>query len=245
VVRALAVGLVAGAVSGLFGVGGGVVIVPLLVALAGYDQRTAHGTSLTAIGLIALSGATGYGLAGEVDWAVAALMALGSLVGTLAGTRLLAVVPQRHLQVAFAVVLVVTALRMVLGDVDAGTGIDLDGPAAVGMVALGAGVGLLAGLLGVGGGVLAVPVLTLVAGLPLVLAKGTSLAVIVPTAAFGTVRNRRHGTTRLREGLLVGAGGVLSAFAASRVALGLDARLSAVLFAALLVVTAVQLLRRR
>src|SRR5690606_34291561 len=102
-------------------------------------------------------GATGYGLAGEVDWAVAVLMAVGSLGGTVLGTHLLRIVPQRQLQVAFAVVLLVTAVRLVAGDAGDGDGLTLGPATGAGVVALGAGVGVLAGLLGVGGGVLAVP----------------------------------------------------------------------------------------
>jgi uncharacterized membrane protein YfcA len=93
----------------------------------------------------------------------------------------------------------------------------------------------------VGGGVIIVPVLTLVFGLPLVLAKGTSLAVIVPTAVLGTFRNRASGLTAIRPGIVVGLAGVASALLASQLSLGLDPELSAALFAALLLVVAVRL----
>jgi uncharacterized membrane protein YfcA len=113
--------------------------------------------------------------------------------------------------------------------------------AVVGLLLLGVASGVLAGLLGVGGGVIIVPVLTLVFGLPLVLAKGTSLADIVPTAIVGTLRNRSAGLTAIRPGLVVGLAGVTSAFAASKLSLGLDPDLSAALFAVLLLVVAVRL----
>ena len=242
--RSLAVGLLAGAISGLYGVGGGIVIVPLLVLLAGFDQRRAHATSLAAIGIIAVSGTTGYGLAGEVDWAVAALMALGSVAGAVAGTHLLRTLPQRQLQLAFAVLLVVTAVRLAVGDVAEGAGFDLHPLSALGIVALGLAVGVLAGVLGVGGGILSVPVLTLVAGMALVVAKGTSLAVIVPTALVGTLRNRSAGSVESRSAVLVGVGGVVSAFVAARVSLGLDPAVSSWLFAGLLVIVGIRMLRQ-
>lgn len=239
--RSLGVGVVAGAMSGLFGVGGGIVIVPLLVALAAFDQRRAHATSLAAIGLVAVSGTTGYALDGEVDWAVAALMAAGSIGGAVLGTHLLRVLPQRQLQLAFAAVLALTAVRLVVGDTAEGGGFELHPLSGAGIVVLGVAVGVLAGVLGIGGGVLSVPVLTILAGMPLVLAKGTSLAVIIPTSIVGTLRNRRAGNVDGRAAVLVGLGGVVSAFLAARVSLGLDPTVSSWLFAALLAVVAIRM----
>ena len=109
------------------------------------------------------------------------------------------------------------------------------------LVLIGLVAGLFSALFGVGGGIVIVPVLTIVFGLPLVLAKGTSLAVIIPTAVAGTLRNRRTGLTALRPGVVVGLAGVASAVAASQLSLGLDPDLSAALFAVLLVVVAVRL----
>lgn len=245
--RIAAVGVLAGVASGLFGVGGGVVIVPGLVLVAAFGQRLAHGTSLTAIVPIAVVGAAGYATAGEVDVVVAGLVAAGALVGAPLGVAALARVPQRRLQVAFAVLLVLAAARLVMdaGDPTAGAGRGtVDAVGALGYVLTGLASGGLAGLMGVGGGVIIVPLLTLGFGFPLVLAKGTSLAVIVPTALIGTVRNLHHGTTDLRAGLLVGVGGVVTAWLASQVSLGLDPVVSAWTFAALLVLVGVRLVRR-
>ena len=242
--QAVAVGVAAGVASGLFGVGGGVVIVPGLVMVAALDQRRAQGTSLTAIVPIALAGVVGYATGDEVDWPVAGFVAVGAVLGAPIGTSLLRRAPQQVLARGFAALLVLTAVRMVVGDVD-GAGRDgIDAAAALGYATGGLGAGALAGLMGVGGGVVIVPLLTILFGFPLVLAKGTSLAVIVPTAIVGTVRNARHGTTDLRIGGLVGVGGVVTAWLAARVSLDLDPVLSAVLFAALLVLTAVRLARR-
>ena len=233
--RVALVGVLAGLASGLFGVGGGVVIVPGLVLVAAMGQRRAHGTSLTAIVPIATAGAIGYATAGEVDVAAAALMAVGALVGAPLGVAALARTPQRALRGAFGTLLVVTAVRLVV-DTAGGAGREpLDLLGALGYLGTGLLSGGLAGLMGVGGGVVIVPLLTLLFGFPLVLAKGTSLAVIAPTAIVGTVRNLRHGTTDLRAGLLVGVGGVVTAAAASQVSLRLDRTVSAWTFAALLV----------
>lgn len=235
-------GLVAGFTSGLFGVGGGIVIVPALTLLARFPPKLATGTSLTAIVPISIAGAIGYATSGEVDLAYAALVAVGALAGAVAGTRWLETISVPALQLAFSALMVVTAVRLVAGGDGDGTGrTDLTLAVAAGLVLLGAAAGVLAGLFGVGGGVIIVPVLTIVFGLPLVLAKGTSLAVILPTALMGTLRNRTSGLTALRPGVVVGLAGVVSAFAASQVSLGLDPHLSALLFAALLLVVAARL----
>jgi uncharacterized protein len=238
----VAAGLVAGFTSGLFGVGGGIVVVPALTLLARFPPKLATGTSLTAIVPISIAGAIGYATSGEVDGAYAALVALGALAGAVIGTRGLESISVPALQLAFAGLMLVTAVRLVLGDDADGAGrSDLSPAVVVGLLALGLAAGVLAGLFGVGGGIIIVPVLTIAFGLPLVLAKGSSLAVIVPTAIMGTLRNRRTGLTALRPGLVVGLAGVLSALAASQLSLDLDPELSALLFAVLLLVVAIRL----
>ena len=242
--RVALVGVLAGFTSGLFGVGGGIVIVPGLAYLARFPHKLATGTSLTAIVPISLSGIAGYALGSEVDWAAAALVALGSIGGAIVGTHLLVRLSSPLLQVLFAAAMVATAVRMVL---DAGDGAgrpELDLAMAAGLVLLGVASGVLAGLLGVGGGIVIVPVLTLAFGVPHVLAKGTSLAVILPTAVMGTIRNRRSQLTALRPAAIVGLAGVGSALAASQLSLELDPAISQGLFAALIVVVAVRLGRR-
>lgn len=237
----IAAGALAGFTSGLFGVGGGIVIVPALTLLAGFSVKRATGTSLTAIVGISLAGTLGYAHAGEVDWAYSLPIAAGALAGAVLGTRWLRTVSGPALQLTFAVVMVATAARMVTGEADGDGRLALTAATVAGLVALGVAAGVLAGLLGVGGGVIIVPVLTLVFGLPLVLAKGTSLAVIVPTAVAGTLRNRSAGLTALGPAAVVSVAGVGSALVASQISLGLDPDLSARLFAALLVAVAARL----
>ena len=237
------VGVIAGLTSGLFGVGGGIVIVPALVALAGFDTKLATGTSLTAIVPISISGAIGYAIADEVDWAAAACVAAGAGAGALVGTHLLRRIDASRLQLLFAFAMLATAVRMVVetGDGDGRTTLTLLGGAALVLVGLGSGV--LAGLLGVGGGILIVPALTIGFTIPLALAKGTSLAVIIPTAILGTVRNRKVGLTAIKPAAVVGCAGIASALLASQISVDLDAELSARLFAALLAVVAFRLFR--
>ncbi|HEV3480328.1 MAG TPA: sulfite exporter TauE/SafE family protein [Gaiellaceae bacterium] len=112
--RLVLIGLVAGFFSALFGVGGGIVIVPLLVLLAALPPREATGTSLAAIGLIALVGVIAYGVRGEVHFGYAALVGLPAVVGAVAGATLQQRVSVRALALAFAVLLAVVGVVMLV-----------------------------------------------------------------------------------------------------------------------------------
>lgn len=114
VLRLLAIGLVAGVFSALFGVGGGIIIVPLLVALAGFDGRRATGTSLAAIGITAGAGAVAYGLHGDVKLGSAALIGLPAAVGALAGVALQQRLQTRTLTIGFSVLLAAVGIRLLV-----------------------------------------------------------------------------------------------------------------------------------
>jgi uncharacterized membrane protein YfcA len=113
-VRLVLIGLVAGFFSALFGVGGGIVIVPLLVLAGGFRQREASGTSLAAIAVIALVGAVSYGARGEVDLGYAALVGIPAAAGALAGAMVQQRLPARSLALAFAALLVVVAVVLLV-----------------------------------------------------------------------------------------------------------------------------------
>ena len=104
----------AGAFSGLFGVGGGTIIVPLLILWLGYEEREATGTSLAAIVGIAAVGAAAHGAYGNVHPKEALMIALPAVVGVVAGTAMQQRIPERAVSGVFAVVLVVSALALVV-----------------------------------------------------------------------------------------------------------------------------------
>jgi uncharacterized protein len=108
------IGLVAGLFSAVFGVGGGIVIVPLLILVAGFDGRSAAATSLAAIGITALAGAIIYAIEGHGDLGYAALVGLPAAAGAVVGTTVQQRVPVRTLSLAFAAVLVVVAIWLLL-----------------------------------------------------------------------------------------------------------------------------------
>jgi uncharacterized protein len=113
-VRLAAIATAAGAFSGLFGVGGGTIIVPLLILWFGYGEREATGTSLAAIAVIAALAATAQGLYGNVDVAKAVLIGVPAIGGVVAGTALQQRVPSRAVSGVLAVVLVASAILLIL-----------------------------------------------------------------------------------------------------------------------------------
>ena len=103
----------AGAFSGLFGVGGGTVIVPLLVLWLGYGERRATGTSLAAIVIIAGLAAGAQAIYGNVDAAKAALVGLPAILGIVAGTAIQQRIPERAISGLFAVLLFAIAVELI------------------------------------------------------------------------------------------------------------------------------------
>ncbi|WP_286795543.1 sulfite exporter TauE/SafE family protein, partial [Microbacterium sp. UBA3394] len=111
IITCLLVGALAGLLSGLFGVGGGTVIVPLLMLILGFDQRLAAGTSLAAIVPTATVGVISYAVHGSVAWIPALILAGGAVIGAQIGTWLLARLPVTVLRwgfVAFLAVVIVS-----------------------------------------------------------------------------------------------------------------------------------------
>lgn len=237
----VAIGLAGGVLSGAFGVGGGIVLVPLLVNFAGLDQRHAAATSLLAILPTSIAGSITYLVHGEVDLLAAAVIAVGAITGTMIGGTLLKRLPLAVLRWLFIALLVVIAVRMALTEPHRGEALQFSASVAVAYLAIGLVMGIASGLFGIGGGVIAVPALVSVLGISDLVAKGTSLLVMIPTSAVGTVTNRRNGLVEVRTGLIVGiaasAASVLGAF----IALALPPHESNLLFAVLLVAIAVQL----
>jgi uncharacterized protein len=114
-VRLAAIGLAAGLFSALFGVGGGIIMVPLLIALLAYDAKVATATSLAAIIFTATVGAATHGALGNVEWETALLIGIPAMVGVNLGLAIKARVSSRALTYAFAVLLVAVAVQLAVG----------------------------------------------------------------------------------------------------------------------------------
>ena len=244
IVACLGIGLLAGLMSGLFGVGGGTVIVPLLVLILKFDQRLAAGTSLAAIVPTATVGVISYAVHGSVDWIAALLLAAGAIVGAQIGSYLLPRVPITALRWGFVAFLgaVIVTLFLVVPSRDAV--LVLDALTVVGLLALGVVTGILAGLLGVGGGIIVVPALMLVFGTSDLVAKGTSLLMMIPTAVSGTVGNVRRGNVDLVAAALIGLAACTTTALGAWIAVQVDPLVANILFALFLTVIAGQMALR-
>jgi uncharacterized membrane protein YfcA len=114
VARLAGIGLLAGLFGALFGVGGGIVIVPLLVLAVAFDQRAASATSLAAILLSSIAGAATYAFHGEVKPGAAAIVGIPAVFGVLAGTSLQQRIPAHRLTYGFAALLVALGVRLLV-----------------------------------------------------------------------------------------------------------------------------------
>ena len=108
------IGVAAGFFSALFGVGGGIVVVPLLLVLGRWQERPAMATSLAAIGIIALAGTVSYGFHGELKPGAAALVGLLAAAGAIAGTALQQRLAGRTLSLLFAVMLAGVGIKLLV-----------------------------------------------------------------------------------------------------------------------------------
>ena len=112
--RLVAIGLVAGFFSALFGVGGGIVMVPLLLLTARFTERPAMATSLAAIGIIAAVGAISYAAHGELKPGAAAVVGIPAALGAVGGTALQQRLANRSLSLAFAALLAGVGIKLLV-----------------------------------------------------------------------------------------------------------------------------------
>jgi len=236
-----ATGVIGGTLSGAFGVGGGILMVPLLIGLTGMDQKRASATSLVAIIPTAVAGSATYFANGEVDLLVALLVAIGGVAGAYLGAKLLKRIPVVWLRWLFIALLILVAIRMFLIAPERGADVELDPLVGLGLVAAGLFMGVASGLFGIGGGVILVPLLIAGFGAGDLVAKGTSLLVMVPTSIMGTITNLRGRMVDVRAGFVVGLAATAASFVGVALAFLVPPSVSGALFATLLVVSAAQL----
>ena len=217
-------------------------MVPLLIVYAHMDQRRASATSLAAIVPTAVAGSVTYLVNGQVDLLAALIVAAGGIVGSWIGSWLLRRLSLEWLRWLFIALLIIVAVRMALVPPVRGDGdVEFDAVTVLGMILLGVVIGVASGLFGIGGGVIMVPAFIAFFGMSDLVAKGTSLAVMIPTAVSGTVANARAGMVELRVALIVGIAATIASFGGVAVAFLLSPEWSAWLLAAFMVVSAVQL----
>jgi uncharacterized membrane protein YfcA len=230
ILTVLALGLVVGTLVGLLGIGGGVVLVPAMVYLLHYDQHLAQGTSLfILLPPIGLGALRTYWKNGQVDLRAGIYCAVGFLLGGYVGGRIAVPMNSRHLQGVFGFFLMLSAVLLwrkssaraepAAAPSQQAHGTNLT--RSVGILFVAALCGVAAGMVGIGGGVLLVPLLGLLFGFSQHRAQGTSLvALIPPTGLLAFWTYAKAGYVNWQAGFLlipgVFLGGILGAYLAHR-----------------------------
>jgi len=225
----LALGLAVGVLVGLLGIGGGVVLVPAMVYLLGYDQHLAQGTSLfILLPPVGLGALREYWKNGQVDLPAGIYCAIGFLLGGYVGGRIAVPTPSRDLRGIFGCFLILSAIllwRKTQAEPERAQSskeANAKNPLrTLGILGTAAFCGVAAGMVGIGGGVLLVPLLGLLFGFSQHRAQGTSLVALVPpTGLLAFLAYAKAGDVSWQTGLLlipgVFLGGILGAEAARR-----------------------------
>ncbi len=186
----LAAGAVAGVLAGLLGVGGGIIIVPMLALIlplldvpTPYVHHLALGTSLASIMLTSIASARAHNARGAVRWDIVKMITPGILIGTSLGGVIATYIPFMHLKTFFVIFLYFVSLQMLFGFKPKSS---RHLPAFKGMTVVGSCIGMLSSFVGIGGGTMSVPFMGF-CSVPMHTAVGTSAAIGFPIAVAGTL----------------------------------------------------------
>lgn len=235
----IVVGMLVGVLSGMFGIGGGTVIVPALVWL-GLSQRNAAATSMLAIVPTAISGVVSYAAGGNVDWLAAALLFCGMFVGGQVGSWLLSRLPELVLRWIFVAFLVFVVINQVSFVPSRDHQIVMSVTTGICLALLGVIIGTLAGLLGIGGGALAVPSLSMLFGASDLIARGTSLLAMFPNSITTSAANLKRKLAHVKTALIIGVTAAVTAPLGTWIAGEVSPRVGAIMFACYLCVLLVR-----
>lgn len=201
------IGLLAGVFGGLVGLGGGVVMIPLMVRFRHLTQHQAHGTSLMALVFTGLSGAVTYGLQGSVDLLASVCLAATAMPTARLGAFTAHALPERRLRRTFGLFLIFVSLLLLSKPYLGHSSHHLTGwPKILALLASGGLAGFISGMMGVGGGSIMVPALVLLVGLNQYTAQGSSLLAMVPAGSVGAYTHWRLGNVvrEILPGLIIG-----------------------------------------
>ena len=213
------VGLIAGIFGGLVGLGGGVIMIPLLVGINKFTQHKAHGTSLVALVFTGIAGAITYFLKGSVDIVASALLAVTAVFTARAGAKFAHALPEWKLKRSFGGFLIFVSLLLLTKPYLPGLVLSTAGwYKAVILLLTGVFTGFLSGMMGVGGGSIMVPAMVLLTGMGQHISQGTALLAMVPAGGAGAYMHKKLGNVEgsllagLIPGILVGTylGGILA-----------------------------------
>ena len=238
----IGVGVATGVLAGLLGVGGGIIMVPALVAV-GFGRHRATASSLAAVLLIAVAGAVAFAAAGAVDIPTGIFLGLGGLLGSTLGAHWMNRLSGAALARIFGAVLLVAGIRMTFGGGVGGTALDILPLVSLALVLLiGVLTGILAGLAGVGGGIIMIPAMVLLLGIDQHTAEGTSLVAMLFSAAAGTRVNMANRHVDWRAVWILGVAGAVIAPLSAALAQRIPADLLGRIFGVFVIINAIRTL---
>ena len=201
IITSLFIGLTAGTFGGILGIGGGLIMIPLMVEVLKLTQHKAHGTSLIALVFTGIGGAITYASNGSVDMTAAVLLAVTAVFTAPLGARYSNALSENKLKKYFGAFLIFcSALLLLKPYLTNLIGTVPDFAKIIILLTTGAVTGFLSGMMGVGGGTIMIPVMVILIGFTQHMAQGTSLLVIVPTGAIGAFTHWKMGN--VEKGML-------------------------------------------
>lgn len=208
---ALTLALLIGVTLGLLGGGGSMLTLPILTYVAGMETRPAIASSLFVVAVTSATGVIAHARAGRVRWRTGVVFGAAGMTGAFVGGRLAGYLPARALMIAFAAMMVAAAIAMIRGRRGVADTAVRDVP-VVRVLAQGVVIGLVAGIVGAGGGFLVVPALVLLGGLGIEAAVGTSLVVISMQSFAGFAGHLGHVDVDWPLTLMVTGAAVIGSF---------------------------------
>jgi uncharacterized membrane protein YfcA len=240
------IGFFAGSFGGLVGLGGGVIMVPLMDGILKLPQLKAHGTSLVALVFTGITGAVTYALRGNVDIMASMLLASTAIFTARAGARYANALPEWKLKKYFGIFMILITILLLMKPYllsNAGAAEVQIWVKVIVLMLTGAFTGFLSGMMGVGGGTIMVPAMVLLAGFTQHTAQGSSLLAMVPSGGVGAHTHWRLGNvdTKVLTGLIPGI--LIGTFLGSNLAHYISEDTLRIVFAAVLVWTGIRYLR--
>ena len=244
IIISLAIGLTAGLFGGILGIGGGLIMIPLMVGVLKLTQHKAHGTSLVALVFTGIGGAITYASHGAINLTAAALLALTAVLTAPLGARYCNVLTEKKLKKYFGAFLIFCSVLLILKPyLTDFIGIVPGYSKIIVLLITGALTGFLSGMMGVGGGTIMIPIMVIVAGLTQHVAQGTSLLVMVPAGGIGAFSHWKMGN--VEKGILWGLipGIILGTYLGGNIANIIPNDTLRLIFAAMLIFVGVRYFR--
>jgi hypothetical protein len=230
------IGLLAGIFGGLVGLGGGIVMIPLMVGILKMGQHKAHGTSLVALVFTGISGAITYAMKLSIDLTASLLIAITAIFTVRAGAHYAHTLPEGKLKRSFGAFMITISLLLLMKPFLSG----FYQPAlgwikTTVLLVTGIASGFLSGMMGIGGGSIMVPAMVLLAGFTQHTAQGSSLLAMVPVSGVGAFTHWRLGNVNVKlvPGLIPGI--LMGTFLGGSLAHMLPERMLRLLFVVMLI----------